>query len=110
VVADANGRAVMPRLQVNSNSGRYEIRVHASHEGLEANAAIAQSSIAGAAGISTGAIIGIVVGVAAAGAVAAVVASKGGSSNSGGTPATPTPPATPAGTIGAGSGSLGPPH
>src|SRR5262245_382055 len=42
IVTDSGGRATMPRVQLNSNTGRYEIRVHASHQGLEANAVIAQ--------------------------------------------------------------------
>ena len=106
VVTDSSGRATMPRLQLNSNPGRYVIHVTASHGGLTAPAAtVAQASIAGAAAaISTGAIIGIVVGVAAAGAAGVVAATKHSS--------TPTPPPpTPTGTVGVGSGTgFGPPH
>jgi len=109
IVADSNGRAVMPRVQLNSTGGKFEIKAHASHQGLEADASIAQSTVA-AGGLSTGAIIGIVAAVAAAGAVAAVVAtrSKGSSSTP---PPVPTPPSV-SGTIGgAGSGIvIGPPH
>jgi len=102
-VTDSSGRAVMPRLRVNSNAGRYIVRVTASHQGLVANVTIAQSSIAGAAAISTAGIIGIVVGAAAAGGVAAVVATKGKGSTQ--------QPQLPAGTVGAGSGTVfGPPH
>ena len=108
IVSDSTGRAAMPRMQLNSNSGRYEIRVHASHQGLQANAVIAQSTLVAAAGVSTGLIVGIVVAVAAAGAVGAVVATRGGNNNS--TPGTPTP-STPTGTIGAGTGVIiGPPR
>lgn len=109
VVADNTGRAVMPRMQLNSAGGRYEIKVHASHQGLEADAIIAQSSIAAAGGLSTGAIVGIVAAVAAAGVIAAVVATR--SSGSSTTPSTPTPPTSPSGTIGLGSGiAIGPPR
>ena len=107
IVTDNAGRAVMPRMQLNSAGGRYEIKVHASNQGLEADATIAQSIIATAGGISTGAVVGILAAVGAAGAVAAVVATrgKGGSTP---TPATPTPPS---GTIGIGSGvTIGPPR
>lgn len=108
IVSDSTGRATMPRMQLNSTGGRYEIRVHASHQGLEANAVVAQSTLIAAAGVSTGVIVGIVVAVAAAGAVGAVVATRGGNNNS--TPGTPTP-STPTGTIGAGTGIIiGPPR
>lgn len=108
VVTDSTGRAVMPRVQLNTTSGRFEIRVHVSYQGLEADAAIAQSILAASGGLSTGAIIGIIAGVAAAGAVAAVVASRGGKSNP--PPSTP-PTTTPSGTIGAGTGIIiGPPR
>ncbi|SPF46866.1 conserved hypothetical protein [Candidatus Sulfopaludibacter sp. SbA4] len=111
VVADSSGRAVMPRLQLNSTAGDYQIKVHAAQGGVEASANIAQSSVPGAA-VSTGVIVGIIAAVAAAGAGAAVVASRGKSSPSTpASPASPTPPAVPSVTIGAGSGvSLGPPH
>ncbi len=106
IVTNSGGRAVMPRMQLNPNGGRFEIKVHASHQGLEANASIAQTTVAAAAGISTGAIVGIVVGVAAAGAAAAVVATRKGSSSP--TPPAPTPPS---GTIGVGTGIIiGPPR
>lgn len=109
IVTDNAGRAVMPRMQLNSTGGRFEIKVHASHQGLEANATVTQSSIAAAGGISTGAIVGIVAAVAAAGAVAAVVATKG---KGGGSTPTPAPPSTPpSGTIGVGSVPIiGPPR
>jgi hypothetical protein len=108
VVTDSSGRAVMPRMQLNPNSGRFEIRVHASSQGLEATATIAQSTAVAAGGVATGTIIGIVAGVAAAGAVAAVVASRGGNKSS--TP-TPAPPSVPSGTIGTGTGIIiGPPR
>ena len=105
VVTDNFGRAAMPRLQLNSAGGRYEIRVHASYQGLEADAAITQTTVA-AGGISTAAVVGIIGAIAAAGAVAAVVATKGGSKS---TPA--STPTMPSGTIGAGGGiMIGPPH
>ena len=109
VVADNTGRAVMPRMQLNSTAGKYEINVHVSFQGLEASAIIAQSTIGAAAGLSTGAIIGIVAAAAAAGVVAAVVATRGGGSSTSSTTSTGTPP--PSGTIGVGSGiTIGPPR
>ena len=109
VVTDSSGRAVMPRMVLNSNPGKFEIRVHASHEGLEASVVIAQTTVAVAAGLSTGVIVAIIVGVAAAGAAGAVLATRGGSSSQG--PSTiPGGVTTPTGTIGTGSGTFGPPH
>ena len=113
VVTDASGRATMPRLTPNNNAGQFQIRVHASYRGQEADAAISQSIAAGApvapahTGLS-GKAIAIIVGVAAAGAVGAAVGLSGGGKSS--TP-TPTPPTTPTGTISLGSGAtLGPPQ
>ena len=101
VTTNSSGRAVMPHLQVNANPGKYIIHVTASHEGgAAASATITQASIAGAA-LSTGAVVGIIVGVAAAGAAGAVVATRG------------NPPQTKqiAGTVGVGTGTgFGPPH
>jgi hypothetical protein len=107
IVTDNAGRANMPRLQPNQNPGAYTVRATASYRGLVANATIQQSSIAGAAGLSTASIIGIVAGVAAAGGVAAVVASRKSSTS----PAPPTVTPVPAATVAAGSGvTFGPPR
>ncbi|HTS31372.1 MAG TPA: hypothetical protein VMH81_36115 [Bryobacteraceae bacterium] len=107
VNTDSAGRAVMPHLQVNSNPGTYRIGVYASHRGLGASATISQSSITGAAAVSTAGIIGIVAGVAAAGGVALAVVSKG-KGNGPGSSQTGT---TTTGTVGTGGGTtFGPPH
>jgi len=112
VVADGSGRSVMPRIQLNSTTGGYQIKVHAAHKGVEASANIAQTSVAAAAAVSAGTIMYVIAGVAAAGAAAAIVASRGkGSSSTPATPGQPGAPAVPSGAIGAGSGvSIGPPH
>jgi len=114
LVTDANGQAVMPRLQPNQLTGQYQIRVTASYRGQSANASIRQVNEAGAAstaahtGIS-GKTIGIIVAVAAAGAVGAAVGLRGGGNNNNQTPTPPSAP--PTGTISLGaSASLGPPH
>ena len=109
IVADSNGRAVMPRVQLNSAQGKFEIKVHASHQGLEADASIAQSTVAAAGGLSTGAIVGIVAAVSAAGAVAAVVATRSKGSST--APPVSTPPSV-SGTIGGAGGGvvIGPPR
>jgi len=113
VTTDEAGQARMPRLQMNSWTGPFSIQIHASFQGLEANATVSQSSVSTGGGISTGAKVGIVAGIAAVGAVVAVAVSKGGgsSSNSSTAPPSTTPASGVSGSIGIGSGAtLGPPH
>ena len=112
VVTDASGRATMPRITPNNNAGQFQIRVHASYRGQEADATVTQSIVAGApvapahTGIS-GKAIAIIVGVAAAGAVGVAVGLSGGKTN----PPSPPQTTTPTGTISLGSGAtLGPPQ
>jgi hypothetical protein len=108
LVSDSAGRVTMPRLQLNQNPGSYTIRVSASHQGLNASTVIGQSTIAGAAGLSSAGLIAIIAGVAAAGGVAAVVASRGGNNSN---PTSPPTTTAPSGTISAGSGAVfGPPR
>jgi hypothetical protein len=104
IVTDSAGRATMPHLQLNSNAGSYSIGVYASHAGQAASLTISQSSVVGAgSAVSTGGIIGILAGVAAAGGVAVAVVSKGKATNSSSQPG--------GGSVGTGGGKVfGPPH
>jgi len=100
VVTDANGQAVMPRFQVNNTQGQFQIHVHASFQGQQADTVIAQTNItgAGAGGASSAAHAGIaaktiliIAGVAAAGAAAAAVAvTRGGNNKTNNTVTIPT--------------------
>jgi len=104
---DASGRSVMPRIRLNSTAGKYEIKVHASHHGLEANASVSETSLPGPA-VSAGVVICIVAAVAA-GAGTAIVTSRGKGNSSTSSP--PVPPPIPSGSIGGAAGvSIGPPH
>ncbi|HLK62357.1 MAG TPA: hypothetical protein VKU19_02895 [Bryobacteraceae bacterium] len=115
ITTDSAGRASMPRLQPNQNTGQYQIRVNASSAGRQGSITISQSNVAGAAaaggaaagaGIS-GKTIAIIVAVAAAAAAGAAVGLTRNSKSSTGA-STITPPT---GTISAGSGAtLGPPQ
>ena len=104
VVTGSDGRAVMPAIDRNSMPGKYQIRVHASHEAREADVAITQTSVAAPA--KSAGIIVCVVAAVAAGAGAAVVTSHGK-----GKASPPAAPTLPSGSIGAGSGIfIGPPR
>jgi hypothetical protein len=110
VVTDSQGRAVARGFHPNNVQGQYQIHVTASHNGLTANANIAESNVvaagaattAAAAGIS-GKLIAVIVIVAAAGAAGgAYAATHSGGGNT-------TTPANSAVTITPGSGLVGPP-
>jgi hypothetical protein len=105
VTTDNLGRAAARGIRPNHMTGKMEIRVSASSNGLTASAIITQMNIAGASvgGLSTGAKVLIAVGVAA-GAVAGIVVAttRGGSSSSATIP--------PGITITAGTPSVGAPH
>ena len=115
LVTDANGQAVMPRLEPNQLNGQFQIRVNASYRGNQASIVVHQSNAVAAAGASgsqtahagiSGKTIGIILGVVAAGAVGAALGLKGGGSS---TPST-QPVSTPTGSItGTGNAVLGPP-
>jgi hypothetical protein len=111
VVTDAQGRAVARGFHPNNVQGQYQIHVTASHNGLTANANIAESNVvaagaaastAAAAGIS-GKLIAVIVVVAAAGAAGGAYAAT---HSGGGNTATPVNSAV---TITPGSGVVGPP-
>jgi len=106
IMTDSAGRAVMPHIAVNGNPGSYSISVYASHTGAAASATISQSSALAGAALSTGGLVGIIAGVAAAGGVAAAVVSKGKSGSTGSSGASVATGAVGAG----GGGSFGPPH
>jgi hypothetical protein len=104
VTTDSQGRAVAKGLRLNRTSGKFQIQVQASYQGVTTSATITQTNavITGAAaGGMSGKLIAILViagGAAAAGAVAAT-RSGGGSSSS------TTPPTT----VSAGAPSVGHP-
>jgi hypothetical protein len=105
VTTDNLGRAAARGIRPNHITGKMEIRVTASSNGLTASAVINQMNIAGASvgGLSTGAKVLIVVGIAAGAAAGIVVATRGGSSSSSAT----IPPGI---SITAGTPSVGAPH
>ncbi len=107
VMTNESGRATMPHLLINSNPGSFTIGVYASRSGMAGSSTISQASIleAGAA-ISTGGLIGIIAGVAAAGGVAMAVVTRGKSGNS-----SSSSSSSPTGAVNGGGGTVfGPPH
>ncbi len=105
VTTDNLGRAAARGIRPNHITGKMEIRVTASANGLTASAIISQMNIAGASvgGLSTAAKVLIVVGIAAGAAAGIVVATRGGSSSGSAT----IPPGI---SITAGTPSVGAPH
>jgi hypothetical protein len=103
-VTDSKGQAVARGLKPNHASGRYQIRVQASFQGVTAQATINQTNMAGTSGASSSSGVmpkwlSILI-VGAVGATAVSVAAHGGA-----TPPTNVPVAvTPTG------GSVGPPR
>jgi hypothetical protein len=84
-VTDSKGQAVARGLRPNRVSGKYQIRVQASFQGLAAQATISQTNMAGAgaAAGSTGLPkwLGVLIAGAVAGTVVAVATHGGGGSN-----------------------------
>lgn len=114
ITTDNAGRAVMPQLQPNKLTGKFQVHVTASAHGQQATATISQSNATGAAASSaaahagiSGKTIGIIVGLVAAGAVGAALGLRGGGSNSQTQPSTPS---TPSGTISGPGGAVFGPH
>jgi hypothetical protein len=105
VTTDNLGRAAAKGIRPNHQTGKMEIRVTASSNGLTASAVISQMNVLGAGaavGLSTTAKVLIIVGVAAGAAAGAIVATRnGGSSSSGGGNSV---------TITAGTPTVGAPH
>ncbi|HVP00133.1 MAG TPA: hypothetical protein VMT15_18810 [Bryobacteraceae bacterium] len=107
VTTDATGRATATGIKPNQVTGKMQIRVTASANGLTASAVITQANIVGAAasgGLSLTAKVLIIVGIAAAGATAGAIAATHGGGSSSSTSTTPTI------TITAGTPSVGAPH
>jgi hypothetical protein len=93
-VTDNQGRAVARGIRPNGQSGPMQIRVTASFNGLTASSVISQSNVAAAAaasgfsGLSVGAKLAIILGIAGGAAAAGViVATHSGGSSSTSTPA-----------------------
>jgi hypothetical protein len=109
-VTDQNGQAVMRGFTPNNTTGKYQVRVNASHRGQTASTTISQANVAAAAaGAAAGsgkliAILAVVGGAAAAGI--AVAATRGNGSSPTGPPS-PVPTPT---VISPGSPSVGPPR
>lgn len=107
VTTDAQGRAVARGMKPNTQPGKFEMRVTASHQGQTASASITQFNMAvqtsksGGGGGKWVVILALIGGGAAAGVV---LATQGSQSS---TPGQPGPPAL---TITPGSGSVGPPQ
>ncbi len=113
VLSDGRGLVMSPRMQINQWEGRFEIRVHASFQGLQADLTVMQTNVAGSpapaarAGLSAKA-IAILAGVAVAGAAGAAVGLHGGGKPARSAPAAPSAPSL---TISLGGGAaFGSPH
>jgi hypothetical protein len=104
VTTDSLGRASASGIRPNHQTGKMQIRVTASANGLTASATITQMNVVGAnvgGGLSTTAKVLIVVAVAAGATAGAIIATRGGgSSNSTTSPITIT----------AGTATVGAPH
>ncbi len=99
LTTDARGRATLRGYEPNSTKGKFQIKIHASFEGVVADRVISQTNVGPALGLAAKVLI--VVGVAAAGAAGgAIAATRGGSSSNPSNPTVITP----------GSPSVGGPH
>jgi hypothetical protein len=86
VTTDQNGRAVARGLRPNRATGKYQIQVKASYQGINASAVISQQNLLGpaighAAGLS-GKLIALIVVAAAGGVAGGVYAATRGGNNS----------------------------
>jgi hypothetical protein len=107
VTTDATGRATAAGIRPNQLTGKFQIHVTASANGLSASTTITQANIVGAAsggGLSMGAKVLIVVGIAAGAAAGAVLATRGGGSSSSSSSSSSAITITP------GTPSVGAPH
>ncbi len=85
VTTDATGRATATGIRPNHLTGKMQIRVTASANGLTASATINQANVVGATaavGLSLTAKVLIIVGIAAGATAGAVLATRGGGSSS----------------------------
>jgi hypothetical protein len=108
VTTDATGRAAAAGIRPNHQTGRLQIRVTASSNGLTASATITQMNVAGAnvgGGLSTTAKVLIAVGVAAGAAAGVIIATHGSGSSTSTSPA-----GIPSITITPGTPTVGAPH
>jgi hypothetical protein len=105
VTSDSKGQAVAKGLRVNNVSGKFQMRVEASYQGMTTATTITQTNAvitaAAAGGAISGKLIAILAAVGGAAAVGAVLATRGGSSGG-----TPTPTGT---TVTPGAPSVGKP-
>jgi hypothetical protein len=102
---DDKGQAVARGLRPNHTSGRYQIRVNASHEGKSGQATINQINMVGAASGAGAGLMPKWLMAVVAGAVAASVATVATHGGGGASPSTNVPVAVIPGT-----GSVGPPR
>ena len=106
VTTDAQGQAVARGMKPNSQAGKFEMRVSASHQGQTASTIVTQFNMAvqsSNSGWGSGKWIAILA-IAGGGAAAGIVVATQGSSS------TPTPAPRPPLSITAGSGAVGPPQ
>jgi hypothetical protein len=102
---DDKGQAVARGLRPNHTSGRYQIRVNASHDGKSASATISQINMVGAASGASSSLVPKWLMAVVAGAVVATVATVATHGGGGSSPTTNVPVAVIPGT-----GSVGPPR
>ena len=95
--SDQAGRVVVQGMKANSVTGKYQIRITASHEGRSATAVVGQSNVTAAAaaagGMSMGKVLAIIA-VAAGAAVGGGIAASGGKESTTSVPTITTQPAT----------------
>ena len=91
VTTGSDGRAVARGLRPNHVTGRYQIKVTATLQGVTAQAAVNQTNVAGAGAAGAGAGIPKWVGILIVGAVGATVATVATRTGSGTVPASNTP-------------------
>lgn len=101
VTADSEGKAVARGLRPNNITGKFEIRVSASHQGKTGHTVIAQENIGALAAHHTTAKWITIAAVAAGGLAGGIYAA---SNNGGGPKVAPAPSLTP------GVGTVGPPR
>ena len=110
---DAQGRVLMRGITPNNVSGKFQIRVTASHNGRTASTTLTQTNVvtaataAGSAGGISGKTLAILLGVGGAAAAGIAVGLAGGKSSSPSTPSTPTVTSV---TLQPGTPTVGPPH
>jgi hypothetical protein len=94
VVTDSSGRVAAKGLRTNNLSGKYQIRVEASYQGMNAVTVITQANavLTTAAGGVSAKLIAILAGIGGAAVAGAVIATRNGNGSSKATTITPGQP------------------